>query len=120
MIAILALTDGAIDHKSLMTGRYDPGVRYNDRITLLGYPGHAPGKGLSIKNGEVHSFTIRSTIRRFNISASIVAGSSGGPVLNSSRRVVGVAVTGADNPDEADQTSEHGVIPISALDYLGD
>jgi S1-C subfamily serine protease len=87
-------------------------------VKLFGYPGHTPGKELSVKEGKIQSFTTKSAIRRFNISAPIIAGNSGGPVVNRYRRVAGVAVTGADSIEEAEQTEEHGVIPIGALSHL--
>ena len=79
-----------------------------DRIVLVGYPGFGPGKSISIKRGEITSFWMKSGVRRFNISAGIVAGNSGGPVLDTQNYVVGIAVTGADRDDSVDQTHDHG------------
>ena len=48
-----------------------------------------------------------------------MAGNSGGPVLNRSKRVVGVAVTGVATVNEVPgATQEHGVIPIGALVHV--
>ena len=51
-------------------------------------------------------------------NASIVAGTSGGPVLNSNSEVIGIAVTGSDFQETADQTEKHGIIPIDAINFL--
>jgi S1-C subfamily serine protease len=103
---------------SLVASDLGRGPHYHDAVILIGYPAHAPGREISIKRGEVVSFATKSGIRRFNISATIVAGNSGGPVLDKQYRVIGVAVTGADFEREADRTEDHGVIPIQALSHV--
>ena len=65
----------------------------------------------------VHSFQMRKGIRHFHISCAIVFGNSGGPVLLGDR-VIGVAFRGSDTDEAADQTDEHGVIPVSAIRIL--
>ena len=52
------------------------------------------------------------------VDGKIVSGNSGGTVLNNSMKVVGIAVTGTDRMENADETHHHGVIPITALKYL--
>jgi RNA-directed DNA polymerase len=117
-LAILEVAEGSPGYAELSPQAFQSTLQRGEAVKLFGYPQHAPGKELSIKEGKIQSFTTKSTIRRFNISASIIAGNSGGPVVNRYRRVAGVAVTGADNIEEAEQTEEHGVIPIGALSYL--
>lgn len=94
----------------------EPEVR--DTVVLVGYPGYAPGKSISIKEGHITSFWMKSGVKRFNISAGIVAGNSGGPVLDKQNYVIGVAVTGADREENVDDTHDHGVIPVGALSHL--
>ncbi|HUZ32941.1 MAG TPA: reverse transcriptase domain-containing protein [Xanthobacteraceae bacterium] len=117
-LALLECLDTVPDARQLPPLAFASAVEYGDEITLVGYPDHAPGKDVTIKKGEVQGFTTKSGIRRFNISAPIVAGNSGGPVLGRSQRVIGVAVTGSDKLSTAGETDEHGVIPISALTHL--
>jgi len=117
-LAILKPVDAVPKLAELAPQAFESTVQYEDTVTLVGYPGHAPGKELSIKRGEVQSFTIKSSIRRFNISAPVVAGNSGGPVIGRTKRVIGIAVTGSDRLDLAATTEEHGVIPVGALAHL--
>ncbi len=91
-----------------------------DDMLLVGYPGFAPGKGISVKKGRITSFVMKNGAKRFNISASIVAGNSGGPVLDKQNRVIGIAVTGADRDEGADQIDDHGVILIKTLQHLAE
>jgi S1-C subfamily serine protease len=63
----------------------------------------------------VTGFRMRSGIRRILVDAHIISGNSGGPVLDKDNRVIGIAVTGADNERDAPDTENHGVIPIDAL-----
>lgn len=117
-LAVLETIDPIEDRAELSPRAFASAANYGDTVTLLGYPGYALGKELSIKSGVVQGFTTRSTVRRFNISASVVAGNSGGPVLGRDQRVIGVAVTGSDSESSADETNEHGVIPIDKLHIL--
>ncbi|MGZ9082039.1 MAG: trypsin-like peptidase domain-containing protein [Rhodoplanes sp.] len=118
-LAVLTPLEPMPDVHELPPAQFASEVQHGDSVTLVGYPDHAPGKEISIKSGEVQGFTTKSTIRRFNISAAIVVGNSGGPVLNRSKRVVGIAVTGvATLEDTSHATTEHGVIPIGALRHL--
>ncbi|MFZ0269363.1 reverse transcriptase domain-containing protein [Caulobacter sp.] len=117
-LAVLKI-DEEIEVSSLESQSFLTTLEVRTDVTLVGYPDHAPGKTLSIKDGKVQSFTMKSGVKRANISSPIIGGNSGGPVLSRYGRVVGVAVTGADTEKASFETEEHGVIPISALVVLG-
>jgi len=95
-------------------------IEIGDQIVLTGYPNFQLGDSGIIKSGNICGFRMKSCVRRFLIDASIVAGNSGGPVFNDKMKVIGIAVTGADRMEEADNTEDHGVIPISSLDFFKD
>jgi len=89
-----------------------------DHLAVVGFPNYHLGDSGVISPGLVIGFRMRSGIRRVLTNAPIVAGASGGPVLDKNNRVVGVAVTGSDNFGEARDTEKHGAIPIDALKLL--
>ncbi len=94
--------------KFLLAGDDDL-IRQRDPIRLLGFPQHHSGAEASIYEGYlVHQYKFEG-VRRFHISAPIMKGNSGGPVLNSENRVVGIAIKGGDE----DQLN--GVVPIRYL-----
>jgi RNA-directed DNA polymerase len=91
-------------------------LKLHDPITLLGFPEHSKGDHGIVTRGEVTAERrIRSGQNRILISSSIVAGNSGGPVLNSRNQVIGIAATGADKFESTTATSNYGVIPIETL-----
>ena len=89
-----------------------------DHLALFGYPNYRIGDTGSIVPGIVVGFRTVSAIRRVLTNAPIVAGSSGGPVVDSSGVVVGLAVTGADRMEVVQDTENHGIVPIDALSHL--
>ncbi len=93
-------------------------VKQLDQIAVVGYPNYQFGDSGTIDTGVVSGFRNCSGIRRILTSAPIVAGNSGGPVLNSNNNVIGVAVTGTDTMEKAQETEKHGIIPIEAIELL--
>jgi RNA-directed DNA polymerase len=93
-------------------------LRQSQAIRLLGFPNYAPGHHCAVRNGEVTAFRTVSAIRRILVDANIIAGNSGGPVVDEKNRVIGVAVRGAATEADATQTDKHEVIPIDALKHL--
>lgn len=87
-------------------------------VAVAGFPNYRLGDSGSIVPGRVVGFRPVSAIRRALLSCPIVFGMSGGPVLDGDNKVVGVAVTGAPTMEESTKTENHGVIPITALQYL--
>jgi RNA-directed DNA polymerase len=93
-------------------------LRQSQAIRVLGFPNYAPGNQCAVRNGEVTAFRTASAIRRILVDANIIAGNSGGPVLDAKNRVIGVAAKGAATEDGAAETDKHEVIPIDALKHL--
>lgn len=108
--------DVKVEHE-LDRQNYDIG-NIGHKILLAGYPAHAQGKSLSVKQGQVSGFQMKSAIKRYQLSCGVVYGASGSPVLTEDGKVVGIAVTGADYEYNVDKVSDHGAIPISAIDNL--
>lgn len=89
-----------------------------DHIGIAGFPNYRLGDSGVLIPGLVVGFRPRSGVQRILTNAPIVAGNSGGPVINGDNQVIGIAVTGADKMEDAHQTEEHGIIPINALNLL--
>lgn len=89
-----------------------------DEVTVIGFPNYRLGTLPSVTRGAVTTLRPVSGIRRILVDAPIIAGNSGGPVLNSKNQVIGVAVTGAETMAKSQSTENHGVIPISAIRHL--
>jgi hypothetical protein len=92
-------------------------LKQMDHIAIAGFPNYRIGDTGVIIPGFVIGFRMNS-VRRILTNANIIAGNSGGPVIDASNRVIGVAVTGADKMEHADQTENHGIIPVDALRIL--
>lgn len=87
-------------------------------VKLLGFPNFHLGDTPRMARGHVTGFRTVSAIRRILISAPVIYGNSGGPLLNDKNEVVGIAVTGAETTEAGQFTENHGVIPVSALRHL--
>ena len=116
-LAVLSLPEEALVGTSPLRRAAGPLLRTGVSINVTGFPGHREGDSVALKPGTVVQVRADGPERRFSVSAPIVAGMSGGPVLRGTS-VVGVAVTGADSDGEIDYR-EHGIIPIDAIDRLG-
>jgi hypothetical protein len=93
-------------------------INQTEHICIAGYPNYRLGDTGTITPGVITGFRVVSSIRRMLTNAPIIAGCSGGPVINAFNKVVGVAVTGADCMEKAQTTDNHGIIPIDALSLL--
>lgn len=87
-------------------------------IVLAGFPNYRLGDSGVVKTGKICGTRNKSGIKRFMVDASIICGNSGGPILDGEMKVIGVAVTGSDKMETADETEDHGVIPINAIQLL--
>ncbi|PEN45077.1 RNA-dependent DNA polymerase [Bacillus wiedmannii] len=112
-IAILSV-DGLDMAK--MGFEYNEFIEPNMEIQLLGYPNFRDNMDISIKSGTVLGVRYTDTYRlnsekRYEISAHIYGGNSGGPVVNENNEAVAVAVKGI--TDDGSVPSE--VIPIKEV-----
>lgn len=64
-------------------------------VTLLGFPAYSPGQTPYVKETKVASIFPQSGVDRFEIAANIRKGISGGPIIDSSHNVIGLAQKGA-------------------------
>ena len=116
-LAILKI-DISLD-KGLDLGSAD-NLKEMDHLAIAGFPNYRLGDSGVIVPGLVIGFRMVSGIRRVLTNASIIAGTSGGPVLDRNNCVIGVAVTGAELMEKAQKTEDHGIIPIDTLKFLSE
>ena len=87
-------------------------------IAVCGFPNYRLGDTGVVAPGVVVGTRQRSGIRRLMTNATIVAGMSGGPVLGQTGGVVGICVTGSRFFQQAQETEDHSIVPVAALDFL--
>ncbi len=92
-------------------------LKTGDTVKVIGFPNHAKGKSIHIYDGKITGRGRWFKVKTLNVSARIIYGNSGGPVLNDKNEVIGIAFYGAPNPEKAD-CMESAVIPIEVLDKL--
>lgn len=66
----------------------------NETITLLGYPDFSEGDQLKMERGDYLRTTFSKKVEMYEISPIIFAGNSGGPIINKSDKVIGIATEG--------------------------
>jgi hypothetical protein len=93
-------------------------LKVMDHVAVAGFPNYRYGDTGVIIPGLIVGFRMVSGIRRILTNAPIVAGSSGGPVVGGDNHVIGIAVTGAEMMDRVQETENHGIIPIDALNLI--
>lgn len=116
-LAILRLSGVALGDGGLRQG-VSAALAVGDEVRVWGFPNFRPSDTPRVHRGHLSGHRTVSTVRRLMVDARIVAGNSGGPVLNHRNEVIGVAVTGAGRMEDAESTENHGVIPIEALERL--
>lgn len=89
--------------------RSEADVRVMDKVIALGYPSYGPGDNLNIRAGSVTSRKVRSTVNLIEVDQSLAQGMSGGPVVDTNNRVVGVIHKGG--PEE----TRDFAVPIEEL-----
>lgn len=87
------------------------------QIRLLGYPNHSLWKPIKNVEGTVIRTYPRFGCPHYEVDTPIIEGNSGGPLLDSSYGVIGVAIKGV-NENTNIAEAEHVAISISALKRL--
>lgn len=116
-LAILKIEGVNDDYHYEMSNSVDD-MNQLDKIVVVGYPNYRFGDTGTIHEGKITGFRNVSGIRRILVDAPIIAGNSGGPVFDNEGKVIGVAVTGSDDMESAQDTEFHSVVPINALPVL--
>ena len=95
-LALLKVDSSSSSAPDFRAGR---GIRLGDGVTVAGYPLRSVlGSGLNVVTGTVASLSgIKNNSSRLQITAPINSGNSGGPLFDSSGRVVGVIVSKINN-----------------------
>ncbi|WP_343311167.1 reverse transcriptase domain-containing protein [Bacillus atrophaeus] len=107
-IAILDIKDFNIDNQGY---EYNIDMKDGQKIELIGYPDYKIGQEIKVETGHLkgirkHRDSTGKLHSRREISAIIYGGNSGGPIINESNEVIGVAVKGA---------TLHGVSPSEII-----
>jgi len=77
------------------------------------------GDGVHMDRGHITQTRTYHGVPHFIISPTIVKGHSGGPVLDASNRIVGVAVKGVDTPGRFSKEDElSSFVPTAMLKEL--
>lgn len=97
---------------------FDFHFKTGSKLRLLGFPNYRIGDSGMDKQITIVGKRIVSGVERILVDSGIVAGNSGGPILDMNGSVVGIAVTGAENHGELDVTENHSIIPIKHLLHL--
>lgn len=115
-LAVLRLV-GVSDPAELVA-RWSPPVERTERVIVVGFPNYNEGNTGVLRAGEVVGSRPEMGVTMMLINVPIVAGNSGGPVLDGENRVVGVAAKGVDHFEEAHSTEKHAFIPVTELRKL--
>lgn len=90
-------------------------VHRNTNITVLGFPNYAEGNGYTAAKCNVTSDRNDICSHRHelcSVDISLIHGISGGPVLNSQGRVIGIISAGVNTTDESKESVTSGFILI--------
>jgi len=116
---IMILTFEGMDRFACLQKGESGKLQRGDPVCVVGFPNYAPGNTVHVHPGVIAGLKKSCAgDKRFNVSADIYKGNSGGPVLDVENKVIGIAVTGEDRPGLQPPKEEYGAIPIELLDVL--
>jgi RNA-directed DNA polymerase len=106
-----------------LSPRYALTPRFHDLLNgtgvfLHGFPSYNPGFRGQFQQGQITGKRQRFGFTRYIVSMRIVAGHSGGPLLDAYGRVVGIAATGDVAQDLGYRPEDWGVVPIRYLKHF--
>ena len=114
-LAILRISDNFRDSLALRAN-YEP--RIGDLVNSAGFPNYRVGSTASFIPQRIVALSYVFAQPRALVDGPIVAGMSGGPVVDENSQVIGVLVTGAETMSQVN-SMEHGFIPSQMLiDFL--
>jgi RNA-directed DNA polymerase len=91
-------------------------LQIGDSIVVVGFPDFQKGDSPNVYEGKISGTKMNHFGKEiYTIDKRIVHGMSGGPVLDSTNKVIGIIVAGEDDRDE-ERSHAHGFIPISVLE----
>jgi RNA-directed DNA polymerase len=94
-------------------------LRVGDQIKLAGFPNYHVGDSVHFDGGPITQTRKYMGVPHFVIKPAIIKGNSGGPVLDTSNRVVGVAVKGQGTPGRFSKEDElSSFVPTTMLKEL--
>lgn len=101
-VALLSLAATAVAAEPLFGLEMDPNPSFlgNPTLTVAGFPNHAAMDSLYIAEGKHLQMKKKDGLTYHSLSARISKGNSGGPVLDSEGKVVGVATRGLSESEE--------------------
>jgi RNA-directed DNA polymerase len=114
-LAVLSL-DSPIGPALVLDKDYRPKV--GDQVNVLGFPNYQVGDSGYFISQRIAGLRPASGVLRALVDGPIAAGMSGGPVLDSEAKVIGVIVSGAENLSQANMTERHGFVPSHVLTKL--
>ena len=94
------------------------GLGLMDHILVAGFPNHYRGDTGTVVPGVITGRRPKRGISVILTNAPIVFEGSGGPVIDKSNKVIGVAASGSRSINEAVQSEDNGIIPIEVLKNL--
>lgn len=113
-LAILNVTNS----KREFLERSNVAVNKRTKIAAIGYPRYLPGNDSNIVEGAVSEIRILSACEMILHSAITYGGMSGGPLINSDDKVVGVNAAGIQEIKDITRGLFNGAIAISEIDKL--
>jgi S1-C subfamily serine protease len=92
---------------------HDGDVVIGAKVKLLGFPGFAPGSNHYVADASVASTYTQNKVNKFEIDTQIRQGISGGPIINESGHLMGIALEGATR-----ESGKNAVIVYKELKYV--